>query len=50
MMTSMITSMISVMMIIMIVTINTHCYDRGCPEIGRVVCIVIGRIIGYINR
>ena len=46
--TIMMTSMISVVVVVMMTTINTNCHYSPSCIIRRVICIVIGRIIGHI--
>ena len=45
-----VTPMIASMVIIIIMMIDTNCHYCKCRMIRRIISIIIGRIIGHINR
>jgi hypothetical protein len=41
---------ITTVVIVIIMTIDSHCHDRKCGKIGRIISVIIWWIIGHIGR
>ena len=47
---SIMSTIIAMMMVIIVMTINANCHYSSCPEIRRVILVIVRRIIRHIHR